>query len=107
MGIRIWLDDVRPMPNQFDVWAKNAFFCIGLILAGNVDYISFDHDLGIGENESDLSENNTGYFVAKQIEKWAADKFISPIAWDVHSANPVGRKNIEMAMKSAERFWNE
>jgi len=31
---------------------------------------------------------------------------IKPFTWEIHSANPVGRKNIEQAMKSAERFWN-
>jgi hypothetical protein len=96
--MRVWLDDVREMPKGFDVWAKDTRRIITLIRWGDVDYISFDHDLG---------EKLTGYDVAKFIEQMAYDGFINPIQWDVHSANPVGRKNIEMAMESACRFWRE
>lgn len=68
------------------------------IISGDVTHISFDHDLG------DFA--GTGYEVAKAVEYWAFHKVISSITWEIHSANPVGRKNIEQAMRSAERFWN-
>ena len=93
--MRIWLDDVRPMPNGFDFWAKNYYEMMGLLISGNVTHISFDHDLGLGMG---------GYDVAKYIEGLAYLGMVE-ITWDVHSANPAGRRNIELAMKSAERFW--
>jgi hypothetical protein len=108
MGIRIWLDDIRSMPEGFDIHAKNAYYTIGLILSGNMDYISFDHDLGFFDEEIDDS-NNTGYAVAKFIEELAHNENLSMkrIGYDIHSDNPVGRRRIEFAMKSAEKIWNK
>lgn len=96
--MRLWLDDVRPMPEGFDyhcLTAKDAIYCVEKCA---VYSISFDHDLG-------EPENGTGYDVAKAIEAGAANGTIPRMTWAIHSANPVGRKNIEAAMKSAERFW--
>jgi len=95
--MRVWLDDIRQIPDGFDIWAKNSDFLLGLLISGNVTYISFDHDLG-------NDDFGTGYDVAKWIEQMAYDGNINPIEWDIHSANPVGRKNIQMAMESAQRF---
>ena len=97
MGLRIWLDDVRPAPNDFDVWCKTAKECLALVKTGSVDYISFDHD---------LADSLSGYWVATNIDDLAYLHKLNPIEWDVHSQNPVGRDNITRAMKSAERFWN-
>lgn len=97
--MRLWVDDERPMPKQFDFQAKTAKEAIKCIETGNVTEISLDHDLG------SEAENATGYFVAQFIEMAAHNGWIAPIQWSVHSANPAGRKNIELAMKSAERFW--
>jgi hypothetical protein len=98
MGIRLWLDDVRPMPEGFNVWCKSAYTCMDIIRQGEVEFIDFDHDLG---------EALDGYWVALLIEYLASQHHLMPIKWNIHSANPAGRKRIEQAMKSAERFWNE
>lgn len=115
--MRIWLDDVRPMPEGFDVWCKNAFHCMALVATepNEIEHISFDHDLGFDETQTEgYNQNNNGYYLAQAIESWVANNMsqperfkIKPFTWDIHSANPVGRKNIEMAMKSTERFWNQ
>jgi len=79
-----------------------------------IEIVSFDHDLG---------ENVDGYWVACQIESmannyWQASlddfKFenrmgiiLPPFAWEIHSANPVGRRNIEWAMLNAEKYWSK
>lgn len=102
--MKIWLDDqindkdcpARHTPEGF-VGIDNADEAIKLIESGDVDYISFDHDLG--------DNVKTGYDVAIAIEELAYFKKIGKIEWDIHSANPVGAKNIHNAMKSAERFW--
>jgi hypothetical protein len=41
------------------------------------------------------------------IEQAAHDMKVQRMGWRVHSANPVGRKNISQAMWNAEKFWNE
>ncbi len=92
--MRIWLDDLRSMPDRFDIHAITAGECIALLESGQVTHISFDHDLG---------ESETGYTVACWIERHTQD--IPFLTWEVHSANPVGAKFIKMAMLSAERQW--
>lgn len=95
--LNVYLDDLRPMPQGFDINPKTAQDAINLLKTGRVKFISFDHDLG-------PEEAGTGYDVAKWIEQagYEDDNFVVP-EWQLHSANPVGRKNIEQAMRSAER----
>ena len=95
----MWLDDFRPMPKGFDIWCKDSFSAIHNIINGKITYISFDHDLG-------PEPSNTGYKVASYIEYLASLGALNRLEWDIHSANPVGRERIEMAMRSAERYWD-
>jgi hypothetical protein len=104
--MEIWLDDERDPNDPFIqeefhsrpgmVWARTAEEAIELLKSNNVTYISFDHDLGMGKS---------GYDVARWIEEQAAQGNLRKLNWTVHTANPIGSKNIIMAMKSAERFW--
>ena len=98
--MRIWLDDIRDMPDGFDLWVKNPYYLLEMIYKYEpITYISFDHDLGC--------EGADGYTVVLEIERRAHEGSIGRIGWDVHSANPVGRHRIEQAMKSAERYWDK
>ena len=90
----IFLDDIR-IPPPGAILCRTAEEAMKLLETGEVDYISFDHDLGLG-----LS----GYDVAKYIEQLVFEGSIQCPRWTIHSANPVGRNNIEAAMKAAERF---
>lgn len=96
--IKLWLDDHRLMPDDFNVWAKDATSAIAIIKTGRVSHISLDHDLG-----TELS----GYDVAKVIEELAFLGKIPKMIWAVHSQNPSGRDNIIAAMESADRFWSK
>jgi hypothetical protein len=92
--IFLYLDDLRESPADA-MCCRTAVEALHLLATGRVTRISFDHDLG-----TEL----TGYDVAKRIEEWVMDGTIPMPCWTVHSANPVGRRNIEAAMRSAERF---
>lgn len=94
--VRIWLDDVRPMPPEFNLHAHNYSEAIGALVFKRVEHISFDHDLG---------EVKTGYDVACYIEQQAERGVLPHMTWTVHSANSVGAGNIWRAMESAERYW--
>ncbi len=99
LHIRLWLDDVRDpryhgQPPE-TIWVVTHTDAMAHILNGQVAFISFDHDLG-----SPL----TGYDLAKDIEKLCARGDIECPEWAIHSANPVGRDNIQMAMVSAKRL---
>lgn len=98
--MKLWIDDNRLKPEGFDIQARTAPEAIAIIKTGEIKFISFDHDLGLGSA-------GTGYDVAKWIEKNAFDGIMKPAEWVVHSANPVGRKNIDRAMMKAKQFWEQ
>jgi hypothetical protein len=90
---KLFLDDIRyPKPNT-GFWrvVRNYDQAVKAIKSqGLPDYISFDHDLG--------EDQPTGYDLAKWIEY---SVLYGMITWNpnfkfgVHSANPVGGKNIQ------------
>lgn len=96
-GLRVWLDDERLMPEGFDIHVKTSKEAIEIIRKGGVYLISLDHDLGDG--------GGTGYEVAKYIEEKSFNGAILPMEVRVHSANPVGRKNILMCIDNALKYW--
>lgn len=91
----LWLDDVRTAPKGW-THVKTVEEAMIHIKGGHVSEISFDHDLGTEQ---------TGYDLAKWIEQGAYNKTIGKLNWTIHSANPVGKKNIERAMINAQKFW--
>lgn len=97
--INVWLDDIRLPPEGFQ-WVKTAWDAINLIKTGKVGYISLDHDL------SDDVAFGTGYDVASYIEEYAY-RGGRRIKWNIHSANPVGRRRMEAALMSADRYWRK
>lgn len=101
MPIRIWLDDCREMPNDlgYTYHCKTVDQVINILLGEEeIWLISFDHDLG--ENQK------TGYDLAKWIEREVHLNTMKPPHWLIHSANPVGHKNIAAAMMAAHKFYN-
>jgi hypothetical protein len=95
--MRIFLDDIRlPSDNLGEVIVvRDAKTAMDLVKTGKVIWISFDHDLG-----TEL----TGYDVAMLIEEMVFMGDIRCPEWDIHSANPVGRERIRIAMLAAESF---
>ena len=94
--MRLWLDDLRPMPLDYDIHCRTAEAAVLILETDEIDHISFDHDLG--------TNGGTGYDVAILIESYAASGIKLVESWEIHSANPVGRKNIKAAMTAAERL---
>jgi len=86
------------MPEGFDLHFRTAADVIRAIGDGTVGLVSLDHDLG------DAS-NGTGYEVAKFIEEMAFRGALRPMEVRVHSANPVGAKNMQSCIHNANRFW--
>lgn len=96
--MRLWLDDERTKPVDFDVHVCTSQEAIEILKFQKVEFISLDHDLG-------PPEAGSGYDVAKWIEKMAFYGSLRRLKWDIHSMNPVGRRNIASSMENAERFW--
>ena len=99
--MNIFLDDIRNAPKGF-VLARTCSEAIRLISEPEpITILSLDHDLGEGQE--------TGYELMKLLEIWAHEGFWSliPQYFEIHSANPVGRKNMQAAIDSIERMRNE
>ena len=79
------------------VRAINYKEAVDIVLEKGIpDFISFDHDLG------DISEDEkSGYSFAKFLIDYMLDNNITkPFKYFVHSANPVGRVNIETYLEN-------
>ena len=96
----IWLDDFRlPMIPQTEniAWVKtyDEFVVQVRAFGGHIAscIVHFDHDLG-GDKD--------GYDCAKWLIDWCIENNYGVPDYDIQSANPVGRKNIESVFES---YW--
>ena len=72
--------------NEFTVDVQDYFF-----LYGRIDEVWFDHDLG--------DPNGDGYDCAKYLVKFCDENGYKLPKWHIHSANPVGRDNVDSHLK--------
>lgn len=79
------------------VWTKDVKTAIHFLMLGNVEFISFDNDLGWFKEE--------GYDLAKWIEEKAFKGELKPIKWAVHTANSSAYTLITQAMLNANKYW--
>lgn len=111
MDKMLYLDDVRDIPNGVYDLARSYDEAITYVQKHGIpSFISFDHDLGVDENNNLLP---TGYDFAKWLVEMDMNKthtFPANFSFHVHSANPTGRANIEsylnnyFAFKSKEQL---
>lgn len=105
--MKIWLDDCRPMPKDYDVHCFTAQAAIELLRKGVVGKISLDHDLGeLSYSGGRPVDPGNGYQVACVIEEMA-NEGCPRIEVLIHSQNPVGRKKMEEAVAWAQRAWDD
>lgn len=113
MRTLLWLDDIRnpfdengkwlvfsPIPQPFEVvWVKNyTDFVWWIRMNGMPDAICFDHDLG-----EEGAEEKTGLDCAKWLIEYCMDNRFKLPAWNVQSANPVGKENINTLLNNFKR----
>lgn len=96
--MRIWLDDVREAPSGW-VWIRYTEFLIPFLDENwdRVEILSLDHD---------LTMPLTGYDVVKWIEEQVAGNRFCGFDIQIHSANPVGRRNMVAGISSIERMMS-
>ena len=104
--MKIWLDDIRDAPDDSWTVVRTPQDVIReLVWASTfdvpVEVLSLDHDLG--------DDYFTGYYLTNAMEEMAAhgEWNLIPQRFQIHSANPVGRKNMQAAIDSIERMRNE
>ena len=113
MPILIWLDDMRnpfendwmkysPINKPYEViWLKSYNEFTNWILENDLPpAICFDNDLGIDET----GEKN-GYDCAKWLVEYCLDNNKQLPLWNIQSANPVGRDNIDGVLKGYKKYF--
>lgn len=70
--------------------------------SGIPDYVSFDHDLA----DIKVDGEKTGYDCAKWLADYCFDNGFKLPKYQVHSANNVGKKNIQDYLKNASKHFN-
>jgi hypothetical protein len=99
MGIRIWVDDERPMPPGYDIHIKTLnglvvflWSCTAL-MAREIEEISFDNDMpALDDTFKDVY--STIKWFAYNDRGIIGIKTLSKVKVNVHSANPLAKKNI-------------
>ena len=107
--------------NDWDIVRNFLEFCNYIQKFGLPDFISFDHDLADDHYNDLFSDKNlsipnsdivlkydeysekTGYECAKWLVDWCFDNSQKIPKFVVHSANPVGKKNIESYLNNADK----
>lgn len=98
--MKIWLDDIRPPPDETWTWARSAqeFFDFWLGYESFITHISFDHDI---VSYDFLGNEITGYHCLCAIEKkWRYESDFQVPVMTVHSSNPVGRAKMQKLIDS-------
>lgn len=124
-GVLLFLDDIRnpledgwlvfsPITPTEVVWVKSySQFIDWIIKNGLPEAICFDHDLGMdvalnarakgmSKRKSRLlkQEEKTGYDCAKWLVEYCMDNYDCPLPlYNIQSANPVGKANIDGLLK--------
>ena len=103
--MKLYLDDVRDLPDESFLLARSYEEAVLFVKENGIPpFISFDHDLGVDENNDLLP---TGFDFAKWLVEMDMDniyKFPENFSFNVHSANPVGKANIEGYLKNYLNF---
>jgi hypothetical protein len=101
MAYRIYLDDLRdPVPaSDWLVIRDIDTFAAALQQHGLPSLVSFDHDLA----DTHVPER-TGLTAAHMLVEFCLTHNVPLPDWRIHSANPVGRDNIQSLLHSFARF---
>ncbi|HEY7154672.1 MAG TPA: cyclic-phosphate processing receiver domain-containing protein [Gemmataceae bacterium] len=73
--MKVWLDDIRPMPAGFDDPENGTRYQVAKWI----------------EERAFWPQSESGG--------------LRPLEWRVHSQNPVGHQNMVLALQNAGRFW--
>jgi hypothetical protein len=96
--IWVYLDDVRPLPVDYDVLVRTAEEAIELIKSGVVEKISLDNDLGTGYTE--------GKKVAQYIEQAYIQGEIEWVDFRPHTSNPVAFEEMMQCARNCYKHKN-
>lgn len=102
MGLKLYLDDIRTAPEGFILFRPHDLPMF-YHLAKHAEVISMDHDLGL---DPEGKEYPNGDMVLRKLEEQACRGHIWTSSVPqilIHSANPVGRQNMENTIAGIHR----
>lgn len=109
--MKIFLDDIRDAPDDTWMVVRDPWACLNVIThifeydPKGLEILSLDHDLAAFNKRG---EERTGYWVLCKLESLLAQypTFSNklPNEFRIHSANSVGRKNMQAAIDSIEKM---
>ncbi len=131
--MRLWIDDLRPPPSDYDLVARNAPDAIWYLLKGNITHVGFDHDYGqcepmlwswitqarlFGADRSFVEQQlqtiwtnpdgidcGNGSYVADFVAIAARDLNLPPFTYSFQTANPIGKEHMTGSLREAEQHW--
>jgi hypothetical protein len=111
MTYKLFLDDIRAVKDVFPISQEHDFIIVcsyaGFVSAiknkGLPAFISFDNDLGADEQGNILPD---GYACVKWLV-YESGFDLSKLKFNVHSANPVAKEQIEGLLNNYIRFITE
>ena len=108
--IKIWVDDEREMPEEYDFWAHTVNITCGLIdmchIFGDDIFISLDHDAGKYASDGGDYIKILDWLEKESNESESWKQFIkNTITFHLHTANPVGRENMRRIIR--KNGWRE
>ena len=99
----LWLDDIRTPPsNEPCEWFKDPWSALRAVIVRGHDFTSWSLDHDLGENVP------TGYDFLCMLTNLIActgAKLCLPVEINIHSANPVGRRNMQRAITDLELYY--
>lgn len=92
--MKVYLDDLRNTPQGWvRVYSAQELIELFETSGNEIEEISLDHDLGDGMQ--------TGYDFMKWLESEVYEGRITKVPYmDFHTANPIGRQNMELVLRS-------
>ena len=99
--MKMFLDDIRNPENDYDVIVRSYDEAIKYVKNNGIpSFISFDNDLGCDEKGNILK---SGYDFAKWLVEMDIEniyKFPNDFSFEIHSANPIGKNNINSILNN-------
>lgn len=107
MKTKLFLDDERKLPDDSYSLVRSYEEAVNYVKENGIpSFISFDHDLGLDENNQIAK---TGFDFAKWLVEMDIDNiFLFPknFSFYVHSSNSVGKENIHSYLTNYLKFKN-
>ena len=97
--MKVYLDDERTPPEGWEL-VKTVPELIKLMSQETIEQLSLDHDLG--------EDQLTGYDFLKWLEAQVFFKRVTHLPTiNIHSANPTGRINMALALRSIQKIYGK